>query len=716
MARASLIQTNFTSGELSPRIAMGRMDVAKYGNGLKRLENCVVTIQGGAYRRPGTRFIGEIKASGVGRLVSFIYSRNQAYILLMGAGYMWMYKNRVRIGAFEVATPYTVDQLPSISYVQKSDTAFFTHASVYPQRLQRFGDASWKLANTPFITEPFSEVGTTPAIVVTLNSLAVGVATATAASAVFLAADVGRQLMSGSGVATITAVTSATVATLNVTSSFDALALPANSWTITGSPNATITPSAAGIPDAVISLTLSLAGWRADDVGKYVSVNSGLVKITAYGSPTSVSGVVLTEVTTAVAAPPSAWELQANSWNAVRGFPRAVTINKQRLYFANTFAYPQTVWGSIIRGYLSFQIGVEDDDAFAFELDGASNSPIVHLAPSRKMLVLTEADEMSLTGGQDKAITPTNIDKNDESSAGCSAVRPIKVGNELLFCSADGLKVHAMGYRYDIDGFPAPDRTVFAEHITASGLREFSFEKKDSTLYAVRNDGVMAVCAYDVDQEVIGWGRWLTQGNWESISTIPTATAEDTYVIVARTIGGVTKRYIEVFDSDVMLDSCVVGSDPVGKTVWNGLAHLEGKKVQVRGDGAYMGEHIVTAGTVTLSQAAKEVQIGLGYKAALELLQPELGSQGTTAQGNPVSVASVIIRVLDTQAAVVNGNPIEFRKFDTEVLDLPPPTVEGDFATMTLSDQIYKTRQLIEQPYPAPFHVLDVIRKVTIND
>ncbi|WP_050465101.1 hypothetical protein [Herbaspirillum autotrophicum] len=716
MARASLIQTNFTSGELSPRIAMGRMDVAKYGNGLKRLENCVVTIQGGAYRRPGTRFIGEIKGSGIGRLVSFVYSRNQAYILLMGAGYMWMYKNRARIGAFEVATPYTVDQLGAISYVQKSDTAFFAHASVYPQRLQRFGDASWKLANTPFITEPFSEVGTTPAIALTLNSLAVGAAVATAASAVFLAADVGRQFVSGSGVAAITGVTSATVAALNITSSFDALALPANSWTLTGSPNATITPSAAGIPDAVISLGLSVAGWRADDVGKYVSLNSGLVKITAYNSPTSVTGVVLTEVTTAVAAPPSAWELQANSWNAVRGFPRAVTINKQRLYFANTFAYPQTVWGSIIRGYLSFQIGVADDDAFAFELDGASNSPIVHLAPSRKMLVLTESDEMSLTGGQDKAITPTNIDKNDESSAGCSPVRPIKVGNELLFCSADGLKVHAMGYRYDIDGFPAPDRTVFAEHITATGLREFSFEKKDSTLYAVRNDGVMAVCAYDIDQEVIGWGRWLTQGNWESVSTIPTATAEDTYVIVSRKIGGVTKRYLEVFDRDVLLDSCVVGSDPAGKTVWSGLAHLEGKTVHVRGDGAYMGEHTVTAGAVTLSQAARNVQIGLGYKAVIELLQPELGSQGTTAQGNPVSVASVIIRVLDTQAAVVNGTPVEFRKFDTNVLDLPPPTVEGDFATMTLSDEIYKTQQLIEQPYPAPFHVLDVIRKVTIND
>src|SRR5690606_32551493 len=127
-----------------------------------------------------------------------------------------------------------------------------------------------------------------------------------------------------------------------------------------------------------------------------------------------------------------AWILQANSWNAVLGYPRAVTINKQRLYYANTLTYPQTIWASEIRGYLSFRIGVDDDQAFAFELDGANNSPIMHLSPLRKMAVLTESDVMSLTGGQEKPITPTNIDKNDEPSTGANIVKPVKVGNELL--------------------------------------------------------------------------------------------------------------------------------------------------------------------------------------------------------------------------------------------------------------------------------------------
>ncbi|MFX7507063.1 hypothetical protein ABTJ37_22365, partial [Acinetobacter baumannii] len=84
----------------------------------------------------------------------------------------------------------------------------------------------------------------------------------------------------------------------------------------------------------------------------------------------------------------------------------------------------------------------------------------------------------------------------------------------------------------------------------------------------------------------------------------------------------------------------------------------------------------------------------------------ELGANGTTSQGNPVSVREVLIRVLNTQAAVVNGKPVQFRQFDTQVLDTPPPQVTGDYRVLTLSDQVYTTQQIIEQPYPAPFHLL----------
>ena len=52
--RANLIKTNFTAGEISPRL-MGRVDIARYANGAKIIENAVCVVQGGVVRRPGTR-------------------------------------------------------------------------------------------------------------------------------------------------------------------------------------------------------------------------------------------------------------------------------------------------------------------------------------------------------------------------------------------------------------------------------------------------------------------------------------------------------------------------------------------------------------------------------------------------------------------------------------------------------------------------------------
>jgi len=49
LAKLAYIQTNFTAGELSPRM-MGRVDISRYQNGAKRLENAVIAVQGGVMR------------------------------------------------------------------------------------------------------------------------------------------------------------------------------------------------------------------------------------------------------------------------------------------------------------------------------------------------------------------------------------------------------------------------------------------------------------------------------------------------------------------------------------------------------------------------------------------------------------------------------------------------------------------------------------------
>jgi len=113
--RANPIITNFTSGEISPRL-LGRVDVTKYFNGCQELENFIVMPHGGVDRRPGTYFVSTTKISGkMVRLVPFEFSTTQAYILEFGENYIRVYKDRGQVSntyaAWTTSTSYVLGDL-----------------------------------------------------------------------------------------------------------------------------------------------------------------------------------------------------------------------------------------------------------------------------------------------------------------------------------------------------------------------------------------------------------------------------------------------------------------------------------------------------------------------------------------------------------------------------------------------------------------------------
>lgn len=60
MPRYGKVQTNWTAGELDPALADTRIDLKAYVNGAEKMRNVVVIPQGGAVRRPGLEFIGQL--------------------------------------------------------------------------------------------------------------------------------------------------------------------------------------------------------------------------------------------------------------------------------------------------------------------------------------------------------------------------------------------------------------------------------------------------------------------------------------------------------------------------------------------------------------------------------------------------------------------------------------------------------------------------------
>lgn len=80
MPKASPIATNFTGGEVSPKL-YGRVDTAKYQNGMKTIENFIVMPHGGARKRPGSKYVHHTNVNQASKLVPFVYNADQAYVL-----------------------------------------------------------------------------------------------------------------------------------------------------------------------------------------------------------------------------------------------------------------------------------------------------------------------------------------------------------------------------------------------------------------------------------------------------------------------------------------------------------------------------------------------------------------------------------------------------------------------------------------------------------
>lgn len=97
MPRVHDLQSSFNAGELSPRLA-ARVDFVKYPAGLEICENIIPLPEGGAMRRPGSRYVAEVKSSSVrSRLKRFQFSVVQAYALEMGDGVMRFYRHQAQI-------------------------------------------------------------------------------------------------------------------------------------------------------------------------------------------------------------------------------------------------------------------------------------------------------------------------------------------------------------------------------------------------------------------------------------------------------------------------------------------------------------------------------------------------------------------------------------------------------------------------------------------
>lgn len=723
MPRLQTITTNFTGGEMSPR-AYGRVDLERFNASAELLRNVVVLRHGGATARPALDYKGETKTHAKeSRPVPFIFSRTDAYIIELGDLYLRVWKDGLQVESspgvpYEIATPFAEAELATLDWAQQADTMIIASGVRALKRLRRFADDSWILDDVPLSPAPMGESGERSASVnMTISATTVGSGrTLTASGAFFLAADVGRTIGWGTGLATITAVGSSTGATADVTTAFAAAAATGPAWLLGGSPMAVCTASAKDPVGAAITLTLAAAGWRAV-TGRHVQINGGLARITNVSSATVVDAVIVTELASTTAVPADSWVLQGDLWNDIDGYPETVSFYQQRLWAANTAKYPQTVWGSRSGLYFDFTPGVLDDSGVYKTLDADEINVIQYMASFSALVVMTYGGEFDARGGVEKPITQTNCQITKWSRWGSDLVRPEEAGEELFFAQRGGSALRVLA-RGQIDGLVSRDVSVFSEHLCRAGLRSISWEQSpEQVLWCCTNDGALIALTYAAEQQVAAFASGVTDGAVEWLATVPEGSTDATYAIVRRTIGGSTKRYMERLNWDARgQDSRVSVTVGTATAAFTGFGHLIGKTVSLLADGVYVGTAVVDgSGGVTLPRAALTLSAGLPVTATIRQAAPEVGTGTGTSQGQQQSVHAVMVRLLDSIGLTINGEEvIAFRQFGEDVLDAPPQPFSGfKKASQTGWGDSAGIEIMNDQPYP--FTVLGIVRHFTVN-
>lgn len=519
----SSIQRSFAGGEVSPSM-YARADQVKYATGLRQCRNFMVMRHGGATNRPGLKFIAEVKdSSKTVRLIKFVFNASQTYILEFGDEYMRVIKDGVQLESggspYEISTPYAEEHLSELQYVQSGDIVTIVHPNYAPRQLARTGDTSWTLSSITF----------EPSISAPTISSVTPQGTAGSTTYNYQVTSVKEETYEES-YASSTGNTSTGNADLDKTNY--------NEITI-----------------GAVSGALEYNVYREQNgVYGFIGIarpSGGSIKFKDIGYEVDTSDT-----------PPSA----RNPFSS--DYPSTATYFQQRLVLANTDAEPEKVWASRTGDFKNFTISspLQDDDAVTFTIVGRQVNEVRHLVEIGRLVALTSGGEWTIEGDAAGILQPTAINLKQQGYNGANRLKPIIVGNNVLYVQARGSVVRDLRYQFESDGYAGQDLTVFASHFfDGYTLDDWDFQQiPNSIVWVVRSDGTLLGLTYLPEHNLWGWHRHDTDGAFENVCTIPEGDEDANYVVVKRTIDGQTRRYIERLESrqisDISVDAFFVDS------------------------------------------------------------------------------------------------------------------------------------------------------------
>ena len=568
MARQRVHQASFLRGELDPTI-ISRVDVAAYGQGLKKARNVIPLNQGGVERRGGTLFRADL--GGTTRLESFIFNSTQEYIFAFQNTVLKIYSTAGVLLATFTSCPWLTAELFELNFTQQGDTMIVVHENIVPQIITRIGSTSFTRTAFGFETSVNGEKTYQPyfkfaddSITLDIDSTTKGTTgvTCTTSSAYWISGYVGMVIRYHGAELTITGYTSSTIVTATLNDDVE-MELDADPFaTQQGSGVVKVTQVGHGFSTGA-SVTISGANDIFDDDGDGLATANinGTFSITvldddhweftAGGSDTAVESVDGGGVRVVIVGHPPTRNWDEQVFSSINGYPKTVTFHEQRLYFGGVTALPDGIQGSKITDFYNFDVGeAADADSIQIQIASDQINEIRHLVSGKLLQIFSSTSEFYLKPQIGKPITPTDIQIIRQSTLGSQLkAMPRIFDGATIYIQNNGKTVREYFYSAGAEEFTSNSISLLSNHLISSpqdSAKITSMPSRTEQFYfLVNDDGTMGIFTSQRAEKIAGWMLWSTDGTIESIA----CTTSYIYISVKRTINSSDVYYLEQFAS-----------------------------------------------------------------------------------------------------------------------------------------------------------------------
>ena len=423
-------------------------------------------------------------------------------------------------------------------------------------------------------------------------------------------------------------------------------------------------------------------------------------------------------------------------------YPETVTFHQQRLAYGGNKTKRQTIWMSEAGDFFNFDITDPDNVAGSvhFTLDSGTQNKIRWMISGQALFVGTQANEWTITGNNQSALTPSNILAQKQTNTGSEMIKPLMIGFASLYIERHGRAINEFSYDYNYDGYKSSDISILSSHLTVGRkIVDWSFQQvPHRIIWCSLDDGEAIAVTFQREQKVIGWHRHDTQGKILSVASIPGSTREDDlWLAVERTTydtsgNELNRVYIELmsdwFEGDsakdaYFLDSYGVYDDPDNPTdLISDLEFLNGLAVNILADGTVHPPVTVVNGQITLNNEYNHVVVGLPYVSEVRPYVTDMALRDGTTFGRVQRTTHLDIFTYKTLGGYLgrvdseDGEEMEvlpFRKpYDATGSEVPLYT--GVRHTNFPEGFDRRVDYFIRQLDPLPFTILGVIDTIGV--